>query len=253
MGLTRNITKGITRGITRELIDPFDLQIGSSRCNFDFSETNTITASGNDVISVTDLFGTGITLSQSSSSNRPKTGLMTQNGLNVVKFTATNTEFLNLSSNSVFNSAFTIFIVAQSNSTDAVQAFLGRQISNDLGSFVSRREANGFVFNSFLYGTGGSSQIAKASNNNANIHTLSFVNGGGLTYSLNNGASTSGAARSGYADDPVILAAIGASNGLGGNPLDGWIGQVIIYGAVLTTSQISAINRYLSKKWGIAI
>ena len=223
----------------------------------DMSDTSAanMTASSGLVSKVLNKFGNGNNVQQNTSSAQPKNNVATQNGLPVLRFAhdgAAN-DFMVFDSNDVFDEPFTIFLVAQSNTTAAVQGLIGRQVGSSLGSYVTRRESDGGVFNSFLFGTGGSSQAANTSNNNANIHNIYFQNGGALNYAINNGAFNTGAVRSGYDNTTTNLAAIGASNGSGSNPMDGWIGEVIVYNAILTTSEITQINQYLSRKWGIAI
>jgi hypothetical protein len=229
--------------------------VNPQRCHFDFSKTNRIIASGNDIVSVSDMFGSGITLSQSSSSNRPKTGLVTQNGLNVASFSAANTHFLNFSLNIPMSVPFTMFLVGKSDSAvTAIQNFIGRQTGNIAGQWVLRRETTGGVFNTFGFGSGAqSSQAARASNDVGNIHTVTLGDNIGIHYKLNNDSGATGTPRAGYDNNVITGLALGASNDAGSSPLEGWIGEVIIYGAILTTNQIAAINRYLSKKRGIAI
>jgi hypothetical protein len=50
-----------------------------------------------------------------------------------------------------------------------------------------------------------------------------------------------------------LVLCLGAANPAGGNPLIGWIGEVIIYTGVLSTSEIAMVNYYLATKWGITI
>lgn len=228
--------------------------INPQRSWIKFSDVSSIQASGNDIVSTTDKFGTGNNLSQAVSGNRPETGLLTQNGRNVAKFTAANLEFLNFANNDPADVPFTVFIVAQSNATAAIQSFIGRQTAAIAGQWVSRREASVGAFNTFGFGSGTlSSQAAQASNNNPNIHTITLGDNIPITYRLNNNSPTSGVARTGYNNSVTTGLALGASNDTGSSPLDGWIGEVIIYGAILTADQIAAINRDLSREWGIAI
>jgi len=66
---------------------PLPLQIRPSvalQAWFDFSNTSSIQASGNDIVSVLNLAGNGNNLSQAVSGNRPETGLLTQNGLSLL-------------------------------------------------------------------------------------------------------------------------------------------------------------------------
>jgi hypothetical protein len=162
-----------------------------------------------------------------------------------------NDDWMVFDSNDVFDAPFTVFVVAQSNVNANVTGFLGRQNASDLGSFVIRRESSGGVFNSFLFGTGGSSQVAKASNNNVNLHVVTYEEGGSLGYSLNNGGFTYGTARSGYDNSMVISAGLGASSGAGANPLDGAIYEVIIYDGIMSTDRIAQLSPYLINFWKI--
>lgn len=225
------------------------------RCRFDFSRPDQfITASGNDVVSMKDAFGTGITAAQATSGNRPKTGLSTQNGLNVVTFNGS--QFLNVSVNTPLSEPFTVFCVGQSDNPPlgSDQAFIGRQTSSIAGQWVLLRHGTFSIFQSYLFGSGGlDSGSTQPSNTSGNIHTVTFQNGAKLRYQLNNNTATEGNTRSGYDNNVATGLAIGASNPSMGAPLRGWIGEIIIYGFVLSADQIAGINRYLSKKWGIAI
>jgi hypothetical protein len=237
---------------------PLPLQVNPSSCRawFDFSNTSSIQASGNDIVSVLNLAGNGNNLSQAVSGNRPETGLLTQNGLNVAKFTAANTEFLNFAFNTPMSVPFTIFLVGRSDSSvSAIQNFIGRQTGTIAGQWVLRREASGGVFNTFGFGSGNqSSQAAFTSNNNANIHTTTLGDNIAITYRVNNTLSASASvARAGYDNAVTTGLALGTSNNFGNSPLEGWIGEVIIYNSILPASQITAINQYLSRKWGVAI
>jgi len=238
---------------------PLPLQIRPSvslQAWFDFSNTPSIQASGNDIVSVLNLAGNGNNLSQSVSANRPETGLLTQNGLNVAKFTAANTEFLNFAFNTPMSVPFTIFLVGKSDSSvTSVQNFIGRQTSTTPGQWTLRRETNGGVFNTFGYGTTGSSQSAFTSNNNGNIHTVTLGENIAIAYRVNNTLSgSSPVARAGYDNNVATGLCIGAPNPTGLASLEGWIGEVIIYNGILTSDEINALNRnYLSPKWGITV
>jgi len=50
-----------------------------------------------------------------------------------------------------------------------------------------------------------------------------------------------------------IGASANSDGSVNSNQLDGWIGEVIVYQRQLTTSELSALERYLGAKWGITV
>lgn len=63
-----------------------------------------------------------------------------------------------------------------------------------------------------------------------------------LTFSTNVGTATSGAANTMF---------VGAASATGTNPFSGYIGEMLIWTRTLNTSEILAVETYLSDKWGI--
>jgi hypothetical protein len=236
------------------LRSPIPNQIGQAYLwsHIDFSREQTIESSGSDIVSVLNLSGNKIGLSQTVSSSRPQTGIETHNGLNVASFDGT--RFLNFADNTAGDIPFTVFVVGLNEAGGAnPQAFIGRQTAAINGQWVIRRESGGGVFNTFGFGIAGSSQAAKTGNDNANIHNITFADGQGITYRLNNDSPSTGVVRTGQDNDITTGLCLGAANETGGNPLIGWIGEVIIYTGVLSASEIAMVNYYLATKWGITI
>lgn len=231
--------------------EPLQIRGNAHRAWIDFPDQSSLVLSSGAIQKAWNKMAVSNHLTQSNASARPAYGTKRGNGLLVPDFDGS--KFLIFDSNDVFDEAFTIFCVGQANSNASVQGFLGRQSGSNVGTYVLRQESGNGVFNSYCFGTGGSSQAANSSNNNANIHTIYFQNGGSLGYSLNNGSFQTGAVRSGYDNSSTVSAGVGTVTGTGSFPLNGWIGEIIVYGAVLNQDEINFINRYLSKKWGIAI
>lgn len=240
---------------------PLPLMIEPASCQawFDMSDISAanMTSSGGLVNKILNKTGSGNNIQQGTSSAQPKNNTLTYNGLPVLEFGHDGilNDFMNFDSNEAGDTPFTVFVVGLNRGGGSgPQAFIGRQTAAINGQWVIRRESSGGVFNAFGYGAGaGSSQAAKAGNNNANIHNVTFASGQGITYRLNNDSPATGAVRSGQDNDVLTGLALGAANPAGGNPLNGWIGEIIIYNKVLSASQITQINQYLSRKWGIAI
>jgi hypothetical protein len=122
---------------------------------FDFADTNiaNIQASGNDIVSVRNKFGGGNDLSQSLSINRPKTGIRTINGLNVADFNGIN-QSLTFASNKAVSEPFTIFVVAQVDST-ASQTIIGRQTAAIAGQWTLLKNGDFNIFQTYGFGSGG--------------------------------------------------------------------------------------------------
>lgn len=234
---------------------PLIISPGDCRAWLDPADTSAanLVSSGNVLSRINDKTGNGSYAFQSTVARQPQTGIQTQNGLNVISFAAANTQFLNFIANTPLSVPFTLFLVVQSNSTAALQNFIGRQTAATAGQWTLRRESSSGVFNTFAFGSGGSSQVSKAPNNNANIHCVTFDNGVGITYRLNNGSVDTGAVRSGYDNSITTGLALGASNDTGSGSLDGWIGDVIIYGSVWSANKIAGMSRWLGNKWGITV
>ncbi len=233
-------------------IDRSPLLIPGTRTWFDFADQATITSSANNVSSVRDKAGTIYSLSQGTTANQPRTGTRSQNGLNVLDFDGSN-DFMQFNLNTAVSQPFTIFVVGQYDTSAAQQALIGRQTAAISGQWVMRKESGGVTFNSFLFTPAGSSSTARTGNLNPNIHCAYYQDGGSLNYSINNQSFGAGTARSGYDNAVATALVIGADNNSLSSPLDGWIGEVIIYGRVLTSDEILFINRYLSRKWGVAL
>jgi len=185
---------------------------------FDFSDTSSIQASGNDVVSVLNKAGNGNNLSQSVIANRPKTGIITQNGLNVISFNASSVQFLNFANNTPASVPFTVFVVGKSDgNVNAIQAFIGRQTSNTPGQWVLRREISFGLFNTFAFGAGGSSASTNPASEVGNIHSVAFANNSAISYRMNGTLSSSNpAVRDGYDNNITTGLVLGASNPAGG-------------------------------------
>lgn len=242
---------------------PLPLLVEPSFCVawFDMSDISAanMTASSGLVSKVLNKAGTNNNLQQATTSAQPKNNTRTLNGLPVLEFAhdGTRNDIMIFDSNDPLDAPFTVFVVGQSdqNVPTIDQAFIGRQTAAISGQWVLLRNGNFPIFQSYLFGTGGDSGSTQTSNNNANIFTVWFQDGDRLNFKLNNNTATQGNIRSGYDNTNSTKLAIGGSNGNNNlaASLDGIIAEIIIYNKVLSSSQITQVNQYLSRKWGIAI
>lgn len=220
----------------------------------DISSAN-MTSSGGLVSKVLDKFGNGNNVQQNTSSAQPKNNTRTQNGLPVLEFAhdGTQNDFMVFDSNIAVNVPFTVFVVAALDATNN-QSILSRQTAAIAGQFALVKNGGFAIFQSYAFGSlGNVTGTVKSFTTNPVIHTVTLDEGTPLKYQLNNGTiATDGINLSGYNNSILTSLNLGSSPG-GINPMDGWIGEVIIYNTVLTTSEIIQVNQYLSRKWGIAI
>lgn len=243
-----------------KVITPLPLLIEPSYCQAwldmsDISAAN-MTSSGGLVSKILNKAGNGNNVRQATSSAQPKNNTRTLNGLPVLEFAHDGTRNDNMvfDNNNPLDEPFTVFCVAQSDQYIAGpdQGIIGRQTAAISGQWVLVRNGSFPIFQSYLFATGGDSGSTQPANSNPNIHTVTFQSGGKLRYQLNNNTATEGTTRSGYDNSVATGLAIGGSNP-SNMSLDGFIAEIIIYNKVLSASQITQINQYLSRKWGITI
>lgn len=216
----------------------------------DFSDTSTISDTSGAVDSTADKSLNSVSLT-ATGADRPTTNSRTQNGLNVLDFDGAN-NYLTASTNDILDEPFTVFIVAQYDTSGVIQAVIGRQTGSIPGQIVMRRESGG-AFNCFLFGSAGSSSANFGGNDSVNIHCCYFEDGGENHYKINNDSFTLGVARSGYDNAVSTGLAVGASRSpASGSLLDGLVGEIIIFNGVLTSEEIDEIiGDYLNTKWDV--
>lgn len=211
-----------------------------------------ILSSGNSVSSWLDQSGNKNHATQATTGSQPKTNTRTISGKNAIDFDGVD-DFLTFTSNKAVSAPFTIFVVAQVDTT-AGQTIIGRQTAATAGQWTLIKNGSFNIFQTYGFGSGGiAGGGVKTYNSNPNIHTVSFGNGTTAKYQLNNDTIASdNVVVNGYDNNVATPLVIGSSVGTSGF-MKGCIGEIVIYSRILTTNEISFINRYLSNKWGIAI
>jgi len=257
--VTRELTKGITRDITTNLVQlevPMIIRPQSRAAWFDMSDISSanMTSSSGLVSKVFNKFNSN-NVQQAVTSAQPKNNTRTLNGLPVLEFAhdGVRNDFMVFDLNTPVNVPFTLFVVAAVDATPS-QSLVSRQTGAVAGQFALVKNGGFPIFQSYAFGTSGNvTGIVQTFTTNPTIHTITLNEGTSLKYQLNNGAiATDGVNLSGYNNSVATSLNLGSSPG-GINPLDGIVAEIIIYNVVLTTSEITQINQYLSRKWGIAI
>jgi len=248
------------------------LSIANCKLWLDASDTATISLSGNDVTQWNDKSGNSKNVTQSTSARRPSSGINTINSKNVVTFggddllqaaTASDWAFLHNSGGS------TVFAVSISDNTAAAefpifatstgssQVGCGLRISYDtppapftIGPFVSTGGGSGTLVSLISGGTitAGTAFYTSGiwdNSNGTNANRSLWRQNGGTQF----GANTQDDAPVGT--DPANALIIGCNNTAGTTGYTGKIAEILLYSGVLTGTDITNVNSYLSAKWGI--
>lgn len=215
----------------------------------DFADTSTITDTSGSVDSVADksLNSVGLT---ATTTQRPTTNSRTQNDLNVLDFNGTS-NYMTFSTNDLVDIPFTVFIVAQIDSTTQ-QNILGRQTGSTAGQWTIIKNGGFAIFQTYAFGASlPATGTVKTFNTNANIHCIYLEDGSTVHYQLNNDTeSTDTNTLSGYDNSIATSLVLGASPG-GGNFLDGAICEIITFSGILSSSDRTEIATYLNDKWAV--
>ncbi|MBU6338550.1 MAG: type II secretion system GspH family protein [Rickettsiales bacterium] len=192
---------------------------------------------------------------QTTSGNRPTYKTNQINGLPVVQFTSTNSNYLSFDGTNIANSAFTIFVVEQRTANRSNNYFIaGSDSSNNtnltLGYKTSSSMTTSLVNNYLDY------SISSYTTPTPLIHSFTFnfitksyyING-----TIQNSPTTGGSAYNiAQATTSLTAATLGFST-LTSSYYQGNIGEVIIFKKYLGTDDRKAVENYLGKKWGITV
>lgn len=228
---------------------------------WDFSDSSTLTLSGSSITQVLDKSGNSRTASQGTANNQPTLATGARNGLSAAQFDGTNDALDAAIGTSQFT-ALTVFAVAIADGAGG--GSLGRIFDRgSQGSNLQRNNANAaLTFTPPWTGaTGNVTQRSAANSFPLSSWLLLSVKytGGTVTESdilprVNRAASTAGlvGTSSGFAVSQSSTLNIG-NRSLSDGYDRGWngkIGELLMYAASLTDSQVTAVEAYLAKKWG---
>lgn len=243
---------------------PFNpLSISGCKLWLDAADTATISLSGSAVTQWDDKSGNAYNFTQGTSANRPSSGTRTQNGLNVIDFDGTNDELTTTAAKSAFNFLHylpsTIFQVIK-NDTSAVQGTMGTnggspsqigyaQYISGTSELFNVGAGTAGVWNYSITHTISTSPryiTLKSDPANATVGNRALVSLNGAAFT--GGNTSNSAAVSGNSNDNLTVGDSGTSGGI---PLDGFIGEILIYDTILSAGDITNVQTYLAGKWGI--
>ena len=242
---------------------------------YDAADTGTITQVSGAVSQWNDKSANGYNLVQATATNKPTSGTRTKNSLNVIDFDGTNDFMQANTAASVWNfmhntTGATIFFVWQPDVINKFNWIMDTTNSDGLGSAgygasIHQQTTTGVLYHSVNNGSGSTATAPvrnsdggtvaastyyyvtlKSDQNNATAADRSkFKLNGGADAGNNTNTGTPSATNASQA------LVIGAQAPGAFEPLNGTIGEIIIYPGILSATNITINQNYLAAKWAI--
>jgi hypothetical protein len=207
------------------------------------------TATSDPVGAWLDKSGNARHATQSTAGNRPKANTAGLNSRRAVQFFGGNSELLSLGNlSAVFPSAGEVLVAYSPTSDTSYGLYETRANSSYF------RNANGLsYFGTFSTGRQGGISVSMPSSGN---HVVSMRNdntgGSNQVIRLDGAQVFAGASVGGYAaGDSHVLG--NNNNAAADSGLTGYIGEVLAFPRILSTTERSLIERYLAARWGITL
>lgn len=228
----------------------FDPSIyGGLQVFHDTSVLSSITDPVGDVSQLRDLSGLGRNSNQTSSSNRPESGVTTINGNNVVDFISANTDYLNCSNSirgALSGSAnYTIVCVYKTLSPSSRQTLFAM---NNGGSTIFAMDHLGAT--SVGVEGVGSGTISVPVTSNTNPHIFIYQRDGTQRRVIYDGAENTDSSASDQTYNNATV--LGRTPQGARRYLNGSIGWFFIYNQVRVDSELNVIGNAAKAKWGNA-
>lgn len=200
-----------------------------------------------------DKSGLGNHATQATALSRPIYNPVQLNGNSVITFDGANLLSLPSGVFNIPNEAHTVFVVGKRNTASGNQALLNMNVgvspSNQAWLIQYANTAGNILYQNRALNT---SAVTSTSNTTTNFNIIQgdYDGASNINIRINNGTATNNT--NSALVSTVDGAAIGATDE-GTNNLTGHIGIVLVYKALLTTSGISQVVKWLSRKTAIAV
>lgn len=212
---------------------------------------------GDGVYQWNDASGNAIHIQQTSSSSRPEYVTGAINGLPVIRFNASNSEFLGGVSADLFQNNYSLFIVGYTSGN--TETLLAVTFSVDHGILIDGNASNQlrFLHRNPTGATGGNNIDAGSSRSTSSVQILSFSRGtpsGGTQQFWINGTdnqSTTGSQANFTSTGTIAIGRLGAS--YSSRYMDGDMAEVIIMTKEVNEAERIIIENYLASKYGISL
>jgi hypothetical protein len=214
----------------------------------DASDASTVTASGSPLLvsQWNDKSGNGLNFTQGTEANQPTTGATTQNSLNVLSFSG-NQALIGPTSPNLSEQPIEIFVAGNVSTT-------GTWFSQTNESTVENRQFQLFKDNIESVASrvrGNLTTVLRSPNvNRFRVSGISWKSSDSTLLDGNTGNVLSVGAAAAETDVPWRIGARGPGIAF---PLNGTIGEVILFRKQLTAQERSDIIQYIAKKWNITL
>lgn len=222
----------------------------------DASDSGTITESGGAVSAWADKFNS---YSFAEATNKPTTGALTQNSLNVITFDGSNDQLTyDAGSDAIDLSPFTGFMVLRISGSAASyprpwscrRSATGAADNDSPNALIYRNNSNNITVSTA--GTGSPTDVPYT---NDVFLLYEFRHDGTTVYHRKNGGTETSASATAPSNMRYMRLAADCSNGLNPPGSAVWlpcgIAEVIIYNADLSTGDRSSVRTYLNDKWAV--
>ena len=235
----------------------------------DAADSSQITASGGDVSQWSDKSGFASNFTQPTGANQPKTGTRSINGKNVIDFDGVNDSLFCASSTALFkylhsSTGGTTFVVGVVDNTAADKqlfatcGFASSVIGVNM-QISSLEKTNIGIFRGVSSNSTAISSDTNTLTAGSAFYLTTKFDGGNATAANRILSSLNGGAFAGFNTLTNAASSSNATNDMrlgeeppgGVNPLDGAIGEIIIYEGILSGPNITSVQGYLAAKWGI--
>jgi hypothetical protein len=238
--------------LLRPLATGFDpRRIAGLAAWYDATVASSVTLTGGFVSQWSDLSGGGLHLTQATEANRPETG--TLGGKTAIDFDGSNDLLVNAGVPSGWTSG-SVFIAFSQDTTVASQMLLTLNVpsANNRMSLLwsNTGEFRSQSVNSTGTQTGRSGGSAATGTPRVFAYTFDDATTAALRLS---GSSLSGTTSTTGSSDAGLSVGCRLLSSALSLPLDGKIGEVIIYSRVLTAAEITRVERYLARKFGVTL
>jgi hypothetical protein len=219
---------------------------------YDATVASSVTLASGFVSQWDDLSGGGLHLSQATEADRPSLG--TLGGKTAIDFDGSNDFLRNAQAPAswLFGTYFIAF--SQDTATNVGQTLITLNVAGQTYRMGLVWSALQEFRTQQISGTGSVSNVSGGSGvtNTPRLitHTYDGTSSGSLRLS---GTSLTGSSSVTASSDSGVIVGIRRASNVSSLPMDGKVGELVIYNRVLSATEIARIERYLAAKWGATL
>jgi hypothetical protein len=245
VGTAANIVRrGFNLAITTQVLQvltPRD--ISGLLAWFESSDSSNYALSGGGVLTWSDLSGNNNHLRQATLANRPTIQAAAQNGLDTIRFTAASSQKMLLDSEIDVDAAYTVAAVVRNGGPTGT----GEVVLFGHSANANRYAPHWWAGDSRLYwSNSGGKARSDAVVDTASYHVVILTLTGGTATAELDGADIYDAYQV-VASAAALFDQIGSGSGVF---MNGEVGEIALYGSVLSAANRTVLYNYLKDKWG---